>query len=196
MTATMPRTRSNFIRTYTGKEFYPLDANPADVDLDDIAHALSNICRFTGHVKHFYSVAQHSVYVSRLSYPSERMIALLHDASEAYICDIARPIKHSGAMNEYLKIEENLMNVIYDHFELPHGMPKSVHYADNLMLSTEMDQLMHGSPYDPDKPDNVLPRPMSRYAFLIPQMAPDAAKQFFLDEYTKLLITSRGTIIA
>ena len=87
--------------TYTGKEFYPLDPNPADIDIKDIAHALSNCCRFAGHIKSFYSVAQHSVIVSELCEPENALAGLLHDASEAYLSDIARPVKYTEQMEGY-----------------------------------------------------------------------------------------------
>src|SRR5271156_4912831 len=82
---------SAWIQTFTGKKFYPFNPKPQDIDIRDIAHALSNICRFTGHTKRFYSVAEHSRNVAKLVPAHMKLQALLHDASEAYLCDIARP---------------------------------------------------------------------------------------------------------
>jgi len=82
----------DWIETYTGKQFYPLDPYPEDIDVRDIAHALSNLCRFTGHCRAFYSVAEHSIYVSTHVPKTMALQALFHDAPEAYIADISGPL--------------------------------------------------------------------------------------------------------
>jgi len=81
----------DWIQTYTGKRFWPLDPRPEDVDILDIAHSLSLLCRFTGHTSSFYSVSQHSILVAQEVPKRLRLWALFHDAAEAYIGDIARP---------------------------------------------------------------------------------------------------------
>src|SRR5579885_2784587 len=83
----------DWIQTYCGVAFYPLDPRPEEILIEDIAHALSMLCRFTGHVKRFYSVAQHCVYVSHRCDPKDALWGLLHDAAEAYLNDISRPVK-------------------------------------------------------------------------------------------------------
>ena len=88
---------SIFLHIATG-HIFPLDPDPSDIDIQDIAHALSNNCRWTGHVKSFYSVGQHSVLVSQIVEPENALAGLLHDASEAYLSDIARPVKYSEPM--------------------------------------------------------------------------------------------------
>src|SRR5688500_14252940 len=107
----------SYIRTYTGKEFYPLKPELDKIDIEDIAHALSNLCRFTGHTKQFYSVAQHSVLASEFvrvyDNPHLNLFVLLHDASEAYICDISRPLKVQECFKPYLQYEKILQNQIY-----------------------------------------------------------------------------------
>src|SRR4051812_31750950 len=90
MGTTMPEP---YIQTYSGTEFWPLSPKAADVKLIDIAHALSNKCRFAGHCREFYSVAQHSVLVSRQLPDEFKLWGLLHDAGEAYFADIPNPIK-------------------------------------------------------------------------------------------------------
>jgi uncharacterized protein len=85
----------DWILTYTGRRFSPLAPRPEDVCIEDIAHALANKCRFTGHTQRFYSVAEHSVLVQSLVSPPYGLAALLHDAAEAYLPDIASPIKRS-----------------------------------------------------------------------------------------------------
>src|SRR5690348_18006267 len=101
------------IHTFTGRTFCPLDPKPEDIDIQDIAHALSCQCRFTGHSRKFYSVAEHCVRVSLLVSPDLQLAALLHDASEAYLSDVARPIKRLPAMAEYRRTEEALQRQIY-----------------------------------------------------------------------------------
>ena len=76
---------ANFIATYSGNRFYFDDIMANDVNIQEIAHALSHLCRFGGHVREFYSVAQHSVLVSLLAPPEHALGALLHDATEAYV---------------------------------------------------------------------------------------------------------------
>jgi hypothetical protein len=87
--------KRQFIVTYTGKKFFFDDITPEQIDIKDIAHALSMLCRFTGHIHQFYSVAQHSLLVdSQINGPSNLHLAvLLHDAAEAYVNDLASPLK-------------------------------------------------------------------------------------------------------
>ena len=85
-----------WIQTYTGRKFHPLRPRVAEVDVRDIAHALSLKCRFGGHCRVFYSVAEHSVRVSRVLEAKGRELAvwgLMHDAGEAYLPDVGRPVK-------------------------------------------------------------------------------------------------------
>ena len=101
----------SWITTYTGKHFDPVAPQEELLELRDIAHSLSLICRANGHMKHFYSVGQHSVACAKEAQArglSERIVlgCLLHDASEAYLSDVTRPIKHE--MTRYLEVEETL----------------------------------------------------------------------------------------
>ena len=137
-----------WIETYTGRQFWPLDPRPEEIDRLDIAHALSQICRFTGHSKWHYSVATHSLLCAEylhLEGASEaiQLRALLHDASEAYICDVARPVK--PYLQNYTDIEKQLMNVIYLSFGLPADDPEAdaaVKRADDALLHMEALKLM------------------------------------------------------
>lgn len=139
---------NRFIKTYTGKKFYPLDPSPEMLDEIDIAHALSLICRFTGHCKFHYSVAMHSILTSLLceaSHPINynfHLWGLLHDAAEAYISDVAR-----GFKDDYFKdIEHNIMNCVVEKFGLfPSYMPNEIKTADEIMLVTEGKQLLHNA---------------------------------------------------
>src|SRR6267378_1608096 len=97
-----------WIVTYSGLQFYHLAPTPEMVCIEDIAHALSQTCRWTGHTKFHYSVAQHSIYCSFLVPAEHALAALLHDASEAYLGDMNRPLKHyTDAGPAYMKVEAN-----------------------------------------------------------------------------------------
>ena len=132
---------TNSIRTFTGLRFYPLEPRVEDIDIDDIAHALSNICRFTGHCRKFYSVAEHCYHVSKLCEPKDALWGLLHDASEAYISDIASPLKKSDTFEEYRLAEHKVMETVAEKFGLGEE-PQTVKVADKIMLAIEMKDLM------------------------------------------------------
>ena len=144
----------SWIQTKSGVHFNPFEAKVEDFRLEDIGHALSNICRFTGHVKEFYSVAQHSVIVSEIlehqgHSPEVQLRGLLHDASEAYLTDIARPLKVQGFMSGYRKIEAELEELIARAFGISNLPDERIKVADNMALRIEMRYLM-GNPKDWD----------------------------------------------
>lgn len=141
-----------WIQTFTGKKFFPLEPKVEDVDIRDIARALSLLCRFGGHCKEFYSVAQHSVLVSKHCDPIDALWGLLHDASEAYLMDLTRPVKHelrrqSAGFSWFDLIETKLMTTVCTKFNLVHTEPESVKKADLLLLCTEARDLMAPSPH-------------------------------------------------
>jgi uncharacterized protein len=114
--------KGKWLETYCGR-FWVLDPREEDVYLEDIAHALSQMCRFTGHTRYFYSVAQHCLnmlYVSKKMKYDEKIqfYGLLHDSPEIFICDIPNPFKKM--IPEYKKIEEGIEKVIYNSFGLPY----------------------------------------------------------------------------
>lgn len=117
--------------------FNPLEPTVEMVNIASIARALSNQCRFNGHVKKFFSVAQHSVYVSMFCDEADALWGLMHDASEAYLVDIPRPLKRSTHFSGYMGLEKNIMRVICEKFGLPETMPESVVVADDLVLQWE-----------------------------------------------------------
>src|SRR5574342_1090607 len=94
------------IITYTGRLFWPLSPRLEDINILDICHALSNQTRFTGHTREFYSVAQHSCLVSDLLPEKFKLDGLLHDASEAYLMDLARPVKELEQMTFFREAED------------------------------------------------------------------------------------------
>lgn len=127
--------------TYTGKYVRPFDMHPGDIDIHDIAHGLSNCCRFAGQCKWFYSVAQHSYLMARmLENRTMAKIALLHDATEAYLGDLTTAVKRG--LPDYQKAEDNLWRVIAQKFELPYELPQEVIIADYRMLVAERIQLI------------------------------------------------------
>jgi hypothetical protein len=140
---TMATKQCGTIVTFSGKQIDPLNPDPASINITDIAHALSNQCRFTGHVREFYSVAEHSIRCIDLVPQEDQAWALMHDASEAYLSDIARPVKYQLGLGDiYREAEETLMVVIAERFGLPWPMPESVHEADDIMLRSEQRDLM------------------------------------------------------
>jgi hypothetical protein len=136
----------NWIQTYTGKAFYPLEDEPGIIDIRDIAHALSLQCRFNGHCRVFYSVAQHSVHVSEVVEPAYALWGLLHDAAEAYMSDLPRPVK--GQMPRFGELEDKLLGRILRDYDLVMPMPAPVKLADEQMLMTEARDLMETPPMD------------------------------------------------
>jgi len=136
--------KGDWIQTYTGRMFWPEDPRAAEINIVDIAHALANICRFGGHCCEFYSVAQHSLEVAALVGEEDRLAALLHDAAEAYIGDMVRPIKRR--MARFSEMERGIHTVICERYGLSPDMPKSVKEADEIMLATEAKWLMVAAP--------------------------------------------------
>lgn len=168
-----------WIQLYSGRKFYPLKPKAEDIDIEDIAHSLSNMCRFTGHVKSFYSVAQHSVLVSHLCGAENALYGLLHDATEAYLVDMPKPIKRLETFSNFRDIESSIMVVIAEKFGLPSSEPKVVKDADIRILATEARDLM--SPLHPD-----WRQPCEPYPFKIDPLNPAEAKRLFLDRYREL----------
>ena len=124
-----------WIQTYTGRRFNPTKPIIDSIVLEDIAHPLSMQCRFSGHLSCFYSVAQHSVLTSYICDKKDQLHALLHDASEAYIVDIPRPIKRK--LKEYVSLEKVMQDAIFERFNLSKKIPESVKKADDIILETE-----------------------------------------------------------
>lgn len=137
------------MQTYTGRQFWPIDPRPDEVHIEDIAHALSMMCRYNGHCRTFYSVAEHSVLVSRHVPTEHALWALLHDASEAYIADIVRPAKRFIA--GYCEVEAQIMDAVCERFSLSPIMPEAVKRADMAILADEMPVLL-GIPSTLDEP--------------------------------------------
>ena len=142
---------SCWIQSYTGMKVHPLNLRPEQIRIEDIAHALSLQCRFAGHVRQLYSVGEHSVRIAAQLQREGRkaqecLWGLLHDASEAYIQDITRPVKRSEIMKGYRELEERTMKTICAKFGLPAEQPDCVTEADQRILVTEKRDLLGPSP--------------------------------------------------
>ena len=130
------------ITTYSGIRFWPLLPNPADIRIEDIAHAISNQCRFAGHSREFYSVAEHSVRVSQHCRPEDALWGLLHDASETFLTDVPAPLKELPQFEAYRAAERRLQRAISTRFGLAPEQPESVGDADRSILRVEIRDLL------------------------------------------------------
>ncbi len=138
---------SEYIRTFSGDPFYPLDAEPSDIRIEDIAHTLSRLCRWNGHLPGFYSVGLHSIHVSFMVEPEHARAALLHDASEGLgLSDIAKPVKLD--MPEYQIIEHRLMKTIADALNFEFPFHEQVKQADAAALFLEHQYFFPDHPGD------------------------------------------------
>jgi hypothetical protein len=133
-------TRGDWMQTFTGRRFYPLDPRSDEIDPADIAHALAHLCRYGGHVDRFYSVAEHCVLMSEWVEPQYALAALLHDATEAFVVDVPRPLKRQ--LPGYREIEDRLWGVIAIKYGLDLALPTQVKEADDRILLTERNALM------------------------------------------------------
>ncbi len=168
----------DFIQTFTGKAFFPLDPDPDDVCIEDIAHSLSLKCRYGGHCLKFYSVAEHSILVSRNCY-GHRLEALLHDASEAYLCDVPSPIK--PFLDGYKAIEAAVDCAIAERFGLEYPWPMEIKEIDSRIIVDEAFWNMAPS----DQEWLVHPKGALGLASL-PLWEPAMAERMFLETFTSL----------
>lgn len=173
--------RADWFITASGRKVHALDPQPDRINIHDIAHALSNVCRFGGQCRHFYSVAQHSVLVSEIVPPEDALWGLLHDATEAYIGDIIRPLKRE--LPDYKAIERLWECAIAVHFGLPLELPPSVKRADHVVLATERRDLM-----PPEAQCNWIEDEQGFRA--LPQrirpLSPEVARELFHDRFNEL----------
>lgn len=146
------------IQTFSGAEFFPLDPNPAHIVPEDIAHGIALKCRYTGQCKFFYSIAQHSVllhdYLADLGRDNEVLRwALMHDTTEAYLPDVASPIKKH--IPTFCEIEERLMYAIATRFKMDLPIPSEIKIWDRMMYWRERLELMIEAEWVYAKQDRV-----------------------------------------
>jgi len=177
----------DWIETFTGRQFWPLDPCAEDVCIEDIAHALSLLCRFNGHCKCFYSVAEHSLLCSELALRQGlgrrmELLTLLHDASEAFISDVSRPVKHY--VHNFKQIEDQVQQAVLSAFSIAEPSEEEkqlIEEIDVKVLAAEAATLMPfknwGLPHPPT--DQVT----------IDALKPDDAKDSFLTRFQILQST-------
>ena len=130
------------ITIHGGGYFDILAPERGEYGIETIANALSNLCRYTGHVDRFYSVAEHSVLVSRMVPERYAMEGLLHDASEAFVGDVSSPLKK--LLPDYKRIEENVQADIARRFNLVYPFPHEIHDADKRIYWAERQNISPG----------------------------------------------------
>lgn len=179
--------KGDWMITIGGQKFYPFDPRASEVDIEDIATSLSHICRFNGHVKRFYSVAEHSVLCSYVGDPTYAFDKLMHDAEEAYTGDLIRPIKTHADMETFRWVGAVVAGHIEDAMRVFHGMPKpdtdlmkrqeDVHSADNAVLFSEKAALLPDVPWGWSLPPADVK---------VRGLRPEAARNLFLARFEEL----------
>jgi len=178
----MTETRiGDWMQTFTGRQFWPLDPRPDEIFIEDIAHALSMQCRYAGHCLRFYSVAEHSVLLSRAVRDAcgglaEQRWALLHDASEAYLVDVPRPVKPH--LTGYRDAEAKVMAAVCERFDLSPWMPSLVHEFDGRIIGDERVNLSESA-----EPWTTSHEPLG---VRLRNYDPEAAEGFFLVAFDSL----------
>ncbi len=173
-----------WMTTFVGKRFYPMSPKLDDVCIEDIAHALSNCCRWSGHTTVFYSVAQHCVLTSLVADRPYRMAMLLHDAAEAYMGDLVRPLKRGTRMGQtFAVMEDRIQEVILEAFNVV-GPSKSLQRIwDNRVLLAEADDLINQDWISALRDRLKVTRwPPEK----IQPLAPAKAKRLFMNRYLEL----------
>lgn len=183
----------SYIRTISGKNFDIYQLTPDSFDIESISHGLSNTCRFSGQCKRFYSVAEHSCRISIHVYDiltqegqlnkkeilKASLWGLLHDASEAFLPDMPSPFKKLPELTGFRQLEDKIMAMVAQKFNLPLDMPDIVKQCDSRIIVNESSSLMVGQWPEQDEPlndDN-----MPEYG-----LPPTQAKEWFLEIYEHL----------
>lgn len=169
--------QGDWIQTFTGRQFWPMDPRAEDIFAIDIAHALSNLCRYSGHCERFYSVAEHSIVVSNHVPAEHALWGLLHDASEAYLVDVPRPLK--PFLSGYREAEARIMLAICERFGISADMPKEVSDIDYRILT---DERMANMAPPPEKWKTDTDPIGAAFSF----MSPPEAEAAFLQRLTEL----------
>jgi hypothetical protein len=180
-----PPSPGPYLQTVSGRWVNPFDPDPEQIELGDIARALANQCRFGGHCRTFYSVAQHCVIVSELiekegGAAEDALAALMHDAAEAYLGDLPHPIKHRSPLGAaFREAEQPLERAICDRFSVAGASP-AVKRLDRALLATERRTFSSESWHWPELA-GVEPLELELEAW-----SPDEAADAFLRRYEEL----------
>ena len=184
-----------WIQTFTGKKMFLWDPRLEDIVIEDIAQALSNLCRFTGHCNTFSSVAQHSVHVSEIA-AKELMpdpqgldmprIGLMYDAAEAYLGDLSTPLKNM--LSGFRRIEKGMEQAVSHRFGVPFPRPQEIKTIDTALLLAEAGHLLGEPPDKWDAAGTIKPYPIEIYPW-----SPEKAKCEFLKRFDVLFGTTQDT---
>lgn len=168
------------IMLMSGAVFDILAPHGSPFTIEDIAHGLAHTCRYAGQCRRFYSVAEHCLHVSDVA-TEHSLAALMHDASEAFIGDVTRPLKQ--LLPEYKRIEANVESAIFERFGIPYPMPKSIKDADLRVLAAEQRQIMPEGTDCWAEEAGVIPADMK-----VVYLTPEAAKSRFLERFRQLSV--------
>lgn len=183
---THPRFESWFTLA-SGRHFRPFSPRVEDIDIEDIALALSNICRFSGHCHKFYSVAEHSVHCSNVVAPEFAFAALMHDTTEAYVGDMIRPIKKF--IPDFSVMEKGVWDALCAKFHLDPELPAAAKWADDAVLMAEARDLL--MPFGELKLTHLGVEPPPGLYIWIPELgiepwSPEKARIKFLERFDAL----------
>lgn len=189
--------KPKYMALYSGRLVDIFDLSIEDIDIEDISHALSNLCRFGGHCLFHYSVATHSVKCSYAEGSVEEKLAfLLHDASEAFMNDLVRPIKHREELKYYREQEDKIQEIIFKKFGLEYPFSQRVHDVDNQVLIEELKRIIITGDEIIEKSQELNvsmreARKILRQEKLdncdIPRLTPEESEQIFLDRFYELM---------
>lgn len=166
------------IMLHSGAWFDFASPHTSPFTAEDIGHGLAHICRYSGQCTKFYSVAEHSLLVSDVAKGFEYE-ALLHDAAEAFIGDITRPLKQM--LPDFKRIEAVVQDAVLERFGLSHPLPQQVKEADLRVLAAEQRQIMPAGTDGWRAELNIEPAPI-----VVRHLAPEVAKRMWLDKFEAL----------
>lgn len=190
-TKTLCSTKEGWIRSISGAKIDIFNPRPEQLNIGDIAHALSMLCRFNGHCPKFYSVAQHSVIVSNIVKKGYELPALLHDVSEFALGDVVSPLKHH--LPDFKEIEENFEKTVRKAFGIRNDKKTKleVKKADQIALITEVRDLITLDDYLFTYDRNLKP-----HSEKIKPLSPNKAYQLFLDRFFELTgLTEKNRLV-
>lgn len=172
-----------WMQTRSGRAYHYENPQQDEIQIGDIAHGLSNLCRFGGHTAHFYSVAEHSVLVSLVvesTHPEHAFAALMHDATEAYVIDVPRPLKHLlGAV--YAGLEAKAWAAICLKYGINPFLHECVKAADNAVLLAERDVLLERPAKAWNWAENIKPAEVAINCWI-----PRIARDIFIERFREL----------
>lgn len=175
---------ANGIQLFSGAFFDYNNPEDSNVEIDDIAHALSHVCRFAGHVSEFHSVAQHCVNVSLIVHPLHAYDALMHDTAEAFTNDIPTPLKF--AIPEFKNLETKIETAMSERFEFTYPLHDAVKTADLQMLKLEKEALKPHASGDWEVLEGIVTEGLHEYIDL-DCWSPTYAKFRFLKRFWELV---------